>query len=216
MPISIISIILKFVSHLIGNMISRERIEEFVFMEIFTKGFKSFRISTVTSQLKISKQSLYYYFPSKNILVDDSLKFGFSRFIEKVEKTARNIPCPLTSIVFIAVDHFRFFSTIGNKFVEEISQMENLLPFVESCRQKRVELGNNLLSLCVEKSLLKPNVTLDDIFSLVKDKIVAFTKLESYDNFPTKKVFDIVVSIFRDISTFKGNDILSELIINYG
>lgn len=197
------------------DMIQKTQIEECVFRMISENGIKAVSMDKIAAELKVSKQSIYSYFPSKKELIHNCIKSNFDIYMSKIERIIKLMPNPLTALVFVAVDSLIFFSKLSNKFMEDLKELDDLKDYFADVKKESDEIGKNFITECYEGKYLKSLYSAKKLSDEFRESLLCSNEYKSCGSFSKKLAFEVVTNLLYENATFKGREILNELKENY-
>ena len=121
----------------------KSNIIDYGFKEIFNQGIKGFTVDRLASILRISKKTIYMFFPSKEVLIDKIIKYKLSSIDKEIKQILSKNKCPLEAFCKINEFQIRLISDIDiNKVAELKIKYPDIWMHVEKHRKnKRSTLG---------------------------------------------------------------------------
>lgn len=126
-------------------------------------GLEKASMAEIAEQLKISKASLYYYFPDKESLYLAVLEKEQAEFIHEMSEIIRNISEPDTMLKEYAVRRLGYFSRLLNLSRLRLEAYSDLKPALRdttrSFKEKETELVKEIFKAGIDKEIF----TIEDI-----------------------------------------------------
>lgn len=195
-------------------MIQKEKILECTFAHLSQSGLKSVSMDSIASALKVSKKTIYNFFPSKSELIVESVKYGFDILSFKVERTARCMPNPLVALVFVAVETIKFYHSLESRFINDVFSSKALEGYLSEIKSRSAQIREKMVSEAIDKGLIQKGQSVELIALIFRDKwpTILATKKK---NFTATWAFEIVTTLLSGVCTSEGRNVLMELKENY-
>lgn len=190
------------------SRLNREQLLDLIFGIIISKGIKEMTMSSIASDLGISKKTLYELFDSKSEMVIEAFHHQHEKFQQRslaIIESAPDMMSAMTDIYRIQRD---FLCKANVKLFTDLSDM---YPEIQSrynaMAETRMKNWEEMYRRGVEQGVFRPNVNLRTLTRLLHIQMEALKRMEEV--FPADvtltEVYDTICSSFlRSISSKEG------------
>lgn len=174
-------------------------------------GIKRVSMDDIVKALRISKKTLYEFFPNKEELVYECAKYKIEREFERLSKMYDSLPDNIRLMVYKGVDSFKFYNAISPAFYNDVRYYPKLDEFLKSWRLSQDKIGKQKISQGIEDGYFLPHANYDIFTQMFMSQVIDKQNEWSDKYTPTQICFISLITLFRGISTEKGRKILEEI-----
>ncbi|WP_375325784.1 TetR/AcrR family transcriptional regulator [Flagellimonas sp. GZD32] len=181
-------------------------------IENFTKfGSKSFSMDDLARHLGISKKTLYTYFNSKEVLVQESLTYYFGKILSNIDQYMLDNPNkeqPLTTVVYIYKQGLMTFQELNPSFLYGLRKYyPNAYEFYSKLKSDIVwDIVCPLLKKAQELGQVRKNVKVELVCSLFLARMeeIVYSKDNLFQEYSIRELLDhIIINNLRGILTIE-------------
>ena len=140
--------------------------------EIFSRfGYKKSTMEDIASQAHIGKATLYYYFPSKEVIFGEVIRKDSERFRSKLNEAAASAHTPEAKIrAYVATrmihleDMSKFYPTLTQEYLDHYF-------FVENVRKEFHDYENTVLSKLLQDGIDQNDFFIDLVLKITSKKM---------------------------------------------
>ena len=129
------------------------------FQQLFSRGFKFFTVENLASSLCMSKKTIYKYFSSKDVLVNEIVTFRLNQINEEIVEVINSTPNPIHRFLKLMEV---FYNSTAHIKMEQIGELKIRLPElwkkIENFRLQRREDFYEILKEAQEKLLIRKDL----------------------------------------------------------
>ncbi len=186
----------------------REKILEGTFRRISTYGIKKVSMDDIAKSIKISKNTIYEHFDSKEELVLEAFKSKAAEQINRFNAIADMQQGTIRKMFARGIEVFKFFNGVSPIFWEEIKQDPEFISFVKELKSGQHAYGNNRVNEGIKEGVFVSNANFDILIETMNEQQSKYQNLENNDMdskySPLKKYLVVLTTMLRGISTDKG------------
>lgn len=136
--------------------------------DILKNGISGFTIEKHTTKLRISKKTLYKYFPSRNAFIKAVLQAHIDDIYACLKTVALNPERPLETLLRLLQTVFEKISTVSSNTMYEVKlYYPETWDQIEQLRTDIIQRLSSLFVIAQKRSIIRKNVKLDFISNLV-------------------------------------------------
>ena len=145
----------------------KSNIIDYGFKEIFNQGIKGFTVDRLASILRISKKTIYMFFPSKEVLIDKIIKYKLSSIDKEIKQILSKNKCPLEAFCKINEFQIRLISDIDiNKVAELKIKYPDIWIYIEKHRKNKKSILEKILKKAQKLNYLRDNLDPKDVSNI--------------------------------------------------
>jgi len=160
--------------------------------EVFARfGYKKSTMEDIAVQAHIGKATLYYYFPSKEVIFGEVIHKDSEQFRSKLNEAAASVETPEAKIrAYVAArmihleDMSKFYPTLTQEYLDHYF-------FVEKIRTEFYDYENTILSNLLQNGIDQNAFYIDDVECTSRMLAIAIKGLE-YPMLQNKENYDII------------------------
>ena len=160
--------------------------------EVFSRfGYKKSTMEDIASQAHIGKATLYYYFPSKEVIFGEVIRKDSEQFRSKLNEAAASAETPeakirayVTARMVHLEDMSKFYPTLTQEYLDHYF-------FVEKIRKEFYDYENTVLSNLLQNGIDQNEFFVDDVECTARMLAIAIKGLE-YPMLQNKQDYDII------------------------
>lgn len=136
--------------------------------DILKNGISGFTIEKHTTKLRISKKTLYKYFPSKDAFIKAALQAHIDDIYASLKTVALNPEQPLETLLRILQTVFEKILVVSSNTMYEVKlYYPEVWNQIELLRTDIIQRLNSLFVIAQKQSIIRKNINLDFISNLV-------------------------------------------------
>lgn len=174
-------------------------------------GIKRVSMDDIVKSLKISKKTLYEFFPNKEELVYESVRTKIESEHERLSIMYDNSPDVIRLMVYKGVDSFKFYNSISPAFYNDITYYPKLETYLKELRVKQDIGGKEKIAQGIREGYFLPHANYDIFTQMFMAQVINKQNEWSDIYTPAQICFISLITLFRGISTDKGRKILDEI-----
>ena len=158
-----------------------------------------------------SKKTLYEFFPNKEELVYECVKYKMEREQDRLSKMFDSQPDIIRVMVYKGIESFKFYNSISPAFYNDIKYYPKLEEYLKNLRSEQDQLGKDKIAQGIKDGYFLPHANYDIFTQMFMAQVVNKQNEWSDKYTPTQICFISLITLFRGISTDKGRKILEEI-----
>ena len=176
----------------------KTNIIDYGFKEIFRLGIKGFTVDNLALLLRVSKKTIYSFFPSKEILIDKIIKYKLSSINKEIDEILDKNECPLEAFCKINDFQIKLISDIDiNKVAELKIKYPDIWLHVERHRKNKRRILQKMFKRAQELNYLRDGLNPSDVANLYISIINRTFQPEFFiqEDLSLRKTIDLYIKI---------------------
>ncbi|MGC9363270.1 MAG: TetR/AcrR family transcriptional regulator [Fidelibacterota bacterium] len=166
--------------------------------DILKNGISGFTIEKHTTKLRISKKTLYKYFPSKDEFIKAALQAHIDNIYACLKTVAFNPEQPLETLLRLLQTVFEKISTVSSNTMYEVKlYYPETWDQIEQLRTDIIQRLSSLFVIAQQRNIIRKNVNLDFISNLVMRIVQDIFQPEFLINSPYS--LSTIIPMFTDL-----------------